>query len=155
MITSKSKFGSEIKRFGLIFMPINWVICLIVTLILYFSLGSPYALGYLLGSVTSYLTFGLHMKDVNDYGSPKANIIMKIFTNFGTRMAITAVILAISYFNNEMFNFICCAIGICIIKLFLFIFGLIFFGRQAKEEKKKLMSKKEEGSVVEEDEHQL
>ena len=94
------------------------------------------------------------MKDVNDYGSPKANIIMKIFTNFATRMAITAVILAISYFNNSLFNFICCAVGVCIIKLFLFIFGLIFFGRQAKQERKKLLEKQqEEGSVVEEDEH--
>lgn len=130
-------------------MPINWAICLIVTLILIFTLGRSYGLGYLLGSVTSYLTFGLHMKDVNDYGSKNANIFMKIFTNFATRMVITGLILFISYKFNDSFNFICCAIGVCVIKFFLIIFGIIFF---AKEKKKKEQIV-EEGGRDQENEH--
>ena len=135
MIRTKSKFAAELKRFGLIFMPINWGICLIVTitLLLVFKDDNSYALGYLLGSVTSYLTFGLHMKDVNDYGSEKANIIMKIFTNIFTRLAITAIVLVIAYFNNTMFRFVTTAIGILVIKLFLIIFGIFY----AKMEHKK------------------
>ena len=105
------KKTSEIKKFGLIFMPINWLICLIVTLILYFAVNESWGLGYLLGSLTSYLTFGLHMKSANDYGSKQANAYMHAFTNGGVRLLVSAAILMVAFFLNDEFNLIATFIG--------------------------------------------
>lgn len=116
---------NEIKKFGLIFMPINWVICITVTAILYFGFNKSWGLGYLLGSLTSYLTFGLHMKNANDYGSKGANAYMQAFTNSGVRFLISAAMLLIAFFLNDEFNLIATFIGMMVIKVLLFVFSII------------------------------
>ena len=105
-------------------MPINWLICLIVTLILYFVVNESWGLGYLLGSLTSYLTFGLHMKSVNDYGSKQANAYMHAFTNGGVRLLVSAAILMVAFFLNDEFNLIATFIGMMVIKVLLLIFSI-------------------------------
>lgn len=106
-------------------MPINWVICLIVTLILYFLVSHSWGLGYLLGSLTSYLTFGLHMKSVNDYGSKSANAYMHSFTNGGVRFLVSAAMLLIAFLLNDEFNLIATFIGMMVIKVLLLGFSII------------------------------
>ncbi len=106
-------------------MPINWVICLIVTLVLYFVVSESWGLGYLLGSLTSYLTFGLHMKDANDYGSKSANAYMHAFTNGGVRLLISAAMLLIAFLLNDEFNLIATFIGMMVLKVLLLGFSII------------------------------
>ena len=115
-------------------MPINWLICLIVTLILYFAVNESWGLGYLLGSLTSYLTFGLHMKSANDYGSKKANAYMHAFTNGGVRLLVSAAILMVAFFLNDEFNLIATFIGMMVIKVLLLIFSI---SREIIKNKKK------------------
>jgi len=134
MTNKTNQIINEVKKFGLIFMPINWVICAIVTIIL-FQLNESYGYGYLLGSITSYLTFGLHMKHSNDYGSEKANSYMQFFTNAGVRFIISAAMLFIAFYFNDLFNFICAAIGILVIKVLLIIFGIIYEIVNSKKKK--------------------
>lgn len=115
-------------------MPINWIICLIVTLILYFAVNESWGLGYLLGSLTSYLTFGLHMKSANDYGSKQANAYMHAFTNGGVRLLVSAAILMVAFFLNDEFNLIATFIGMMVIKVLLLIFSI---SREIIKNKKK------------------
>lgn len=106
-------------------MPINWVICIIVTIILYYAVNPSWGLGYLLGSLTSYLTFGLHMKSANDYGSKGANLYMQAFTNTGVRILISALMLLVAFMLNDEFNLIATFIGMMVIRVLLLIFSII------------------------------
>jgi len=115
-------------------MPINWGICLIVTLILLFSIkDNSYAYGYLLGSVTSYLTFSLHMKYVRDFGNEKPNVLIRVLANFGTRSLIWIIILFIAYKFDNYFKLLTTGIGLAVINLFVIVFGLIYYTNRNKK----------------------
>ena len=135
--------NDEIRRFAIVFMPINFGICLIVTLVLLLSFkDNSYAFGYLLGSLTSYLTFILHMRYVRDVGNEKPNILVRLLTNFGVRSLIWIAVLFIAYKFNNYFNLYTTGIGLVVINLFVFIFGIVYLKRNMKP---KMLPKKDHG----------
>ena len=127
MKKNKNRHYSEIKKFGIVFTPINWVICLIVTLVLYLCVNKDWAFYYMLGSLTSFMTFALHMKEANDYGSEKANATMRLFTNVGVRITLSGLMLAIAYFlpGKNIACLLSAFIGMIVLKVVLVIFVIV------------------------------
>lgn len=116
---------SDIKNFALVFIPINWIITGIVTLILYFSFeGNSVALGYLLGAVTSFLTFGLLMKSTSNIVDAKVSMMKRALTGNVVRMIISITIIAVTYYVDA-FNFIATIVGVMLLKIILILFVFI------------------------------
>lgn len=118
---TNEKLFSDVKNFAIIFMPINWMICIIVTTILYFGFGSEYGLGYALGSITSFLTFGLLMRNTTNVLTSKTSPIKKAFGGNFVRVLIQAIIVASTLYSDK-FNFIATLVGVMVLKVVLVIF---------------------------------
>ncbi len=112
---------SDVKSFGLVFIPINWIVCIIVSIILYFTLGDEVAFGYALGSITSYLTFGLSMKNTSNLTANNSSFKKQVMTGSFVRILISAAMIAVAFYD-ERFNFIATIVGILVLKLLLIIF---------------------------------
>ncbi len=121
---TNEKIFSDVKNFAFIFLPINWLICLIVSLILFF-INKNFALGYILGSITSFLTFGLLMKNTQSSLLPeKKSVVTKVMGSYFIRMIISAVVLIIA-FNDVRFEFFSTLAGLTVLKVVLVIFVLV------------------------------
>lgn len=122
---TNEKIFSDVKNFALIFVPINWAIGLIVTLILFLIFGSEVAFGYALGSLTALLTFGLLMKNTTSTLLPgKVSVRSKIFGNNIARLIISGFILCIAFYHPN-FNFYSTIAGLLVLKLVLIGFVLV------------------------------
>lgn len=116
---------SDVKQFSLVFIPINWLICIIVTAILYFVFSESIGLGYLLGSITSFLTFGLLMKNTQGSIQPgKTSVKTKILGGNVVRLIISLLILYLAY-ELPKFNFWATLAGLLVLKTILIVFVLV------------------------------
>lgn len=121
---TNEKIFSDVKNFAHIFIPINWLICLIVSLIL-FIINSKLGTGYVLGSITSFLTFGLLMKNTHSNLLPeKKSVVTKFMGSYAVRMLITAIVLVITFYDPR-FNFYATIAGLTVLKVVLVLFVLI------------------------------
>lgn len=114
----------EVKKFSKIILITNVIIlavCFIVLLIL--GLYS-YAFGYLLGSITSYVTYLMHANSVNNLNDDTKNPSKKSFASSMLRFFISAVVLAITLFVNFI-DIVWTFIGLMVIKLTIVIVGFI------------------------------
>ncbi len=124
MYLTNEKIFSDVKNFAYIFIPINWIICLAISLIL-FIINKEIALGYVLGAITSFLTFGLLMKNTKSSLSPeKTSVFTKVLGSYLTRLIISGVVLAIAFYDSR-FNFYSTIAGLSVIKIVLMFFVLI------------------------------
>lgn len=122
---TNEKIFSDVKEFALVFVPINWIISFIISIVLYFTLGTEYALGYILGALTSYLTFGLLMKNTqNSYQIGQTTAKAKVMGSYGIRTLVTFIMLLIAY-NNDKFNFFATIAGVLMLKLIMC--GFVFY----------------------------
>lgn len=122
---TNEKMFSDVKNFSYIFIPINWGICLIVTIILFICCEQEIPYGYILGSFTSYLTFGLLMKNTQSNLLPgKVSIKAKVVGGNIVRLAISFIILLVAYYNDN-FNFFATFAGLLVIKVVLVFFVII------------------------------
>ncbi len=124
MCLTNEKIFSDVKTLGAIFIPINWLICAIVTTILYFTMDKTVMMGYLLGSITSFLTFGLLMKSTSTLLEQKSKVKGKAFTNNFVRVVLTAVVVCSTLYLDK-FNFVATLIGVMVLKVALIIFVLV------------------------------
>lgn len=122
---TNEKMFSDVKQFSLVFIPINWLICLIVSLILLITMGKEVTMGYLLGSITSFLTFGLLMKNTSNVLQPaRVSFRSKIMGGSFVRLLVSLVILAAAFYSPN-FNFIATIVGMLVLKVVLVIFVVI------------------------------
>lgn len=124
MSLTNEKIFSDVKSLGAIFIPINWLICIIVSAILYFVAESDVFMGYLLGSITSFLTFGLLMKSTSSLLDSKTKVKSKAFTNNFVRVLLTAAVVCSTLYLDK-FNFIATLAGVMVLKITLVIFVLV------------------------------
>ncbi len=124
---TNEKMFSDVKQFSLVFMPVNWVICLIVSVTLYFTLGEEVTYGYVLGAMTSFLTFGLLMRNTSSTLQPtKKSVQAKIFGSNLIRLLISLVVLAAAYYIDGV-NFYATIAGLLVLKIVLIGFVSIRF----------------------------
>ncbi len=121
---TNEKMFSDIKNFALIFVPINWLISAVVTLILYLTLGSKVGLGYLFGSMTSFLTFGLLMKNTTTLVEQKTSLMKKAMTGNTVRLLISVCMIVVAYYIDN-FDFIATIVGVMVLKIILISFVFI------------------------------
>lgn len=116
---TNEKMFSDVKQFSLIFIPINWLICLVVSTVLYFTLGKTVMFGYLVGYMTSFLTFGLLMKNTSNSLQPSKNSVRaRIFGGNVVRLLISLVILAVTFYIDK-FDFYASIAGLLTLKIVL------------------------------------
>ncbi len=126
---TNEKIFSDVKQFALIFIPVNWVICLVISLILFPTLGSEIGMGYLLGAMTSFLTFGLLMKNTSSSiqgGNTKASVRGRILGGNIARLLISLVVLVVAYYTDN-FNFYATIAGLLVLKIILIGFVTVRF----------------------------
>ncbi|MFI3329187.1 MAG: ATP synthase subunit I [bacterium] len=121
---TNEKIFSDVKNFAHIFLPINWLICFVISLIL-FIISKEIAFGYILGALTSFLTFGLLMKNTQSSLLPeKKSVVTKILGGYVTRMIISGAILVVAFYDAR-FNFYSTIAGLTVLKIVLVIFVLV------------------------------
>lgn len=125
MYLTNEKMFSDVKQFALIFIPINWIVCLVVSIVLYFIFGKEVVMGYVLGTATSLLNFGLLMKNTTNVIQPQQiSVKSKIFGANIFRLLISAIVLVVSFYVST-FNFYSTIAGLLVFKLILFCFVAI------------------------------
>lgn len=125
MYLTNEKIFSDVKKFALIFMPINWGVFLIVTIILFTACDNEIAMGYVLGAVTSFLTFGLLMKNTSSSLQPKkVSVGARVFGGNISRLIISGVVLYVAFEYPE-FNVWATLAGLTVLKVILIGFVLI------------------------------
>lgn len=110
---------NNIKSFSKTVIVINLAILVIVSLVLLILKLYDWLIGYVLGSITSYITFLMHANSANNNSS-----VRHIFIGAGIRILISAIPLAICLFV-DFINIIAVFIGLVVIKLTILICGFI------------------------------
>ena len=116
--------NKEIDEFNRKIVPINGVILLVVLIVLLILQKYTWLFGYLLGSVTSYITYLMHVNNVkkidSDIHHPKRNA----FGSSLLRLSISAIALLIAFFV-EMIDIFATFIGLVVIKVVIMITGIL------------------------------
>lgn len=110
---------NNIKSFSKIVIIINLAILVVVSTVLLILEKYSWLLGYVLGSITSYITFLMHANSANNNSS-----VRHIFIGAGIRILISAIPLTLCLFV-EFINIIAVFIGLIVIKLTILIYGFI------------------------------
>lgn len=114
-------------------IPFVWVYGIIVTLVLYFvgknqGVDTKWAFSFALGLATSLMNFSLLTKAVRTALSrPEGTRMRYLMMQQGLRYAIYFVILLSVAFNNK-FDLIVTFVGMCSVKLVMFLYILITKG---------------------------
>lgn len=123
---------NEIYAFAKPFIILNIILSTIVVLILLFF-DYRYSLGYLLGAITSYITFIIHAYSINNLGEDNKAFI-KSFGNAMFRFLISGLALLLAFFFN-LFNIISTFAGLVVIKFLMIIYAFIYHKKTQKEAK--------------------
>lgn len=116
--------NKEIKEFSKKIILINLIILLVVLIVLLILGKYSYALGYCLGSITSYITYLMHVNNVKQIGDSIHHPKRNAFAAVSLRLAISATALLIAFFV-KMIDIIATFIGLLVIKVVILIAGII------------------------------
>lgn len=111
--------ASNIKEFSKSILLINLIILTIVSIVLLIIGDYSWLIGYLLGSITSYITFLFHANSASKNTTTK-----QIVASAGLRTLLTALPLAICLFVSFI-NMFATFIGLLVIKVVILIFSFI------------------------------
>lgn len=123
---------NEIKLFRNKILLINVVILLVTIIMLLILRKYSWIIGYLLGSITSYITFSIHVNSVSKVGKTDKNERKRSIASALFRFLISAACLSIALFIGWI-NIIATFIGLLVIKLTIIVYGFI---TEIKKERK-------------------
>lgn len=112
--------NNEIKEFSKKILLINTIIAVVVTIVLLIIKKYSWALGILLGSIASDITFLMHVKNTERLGIDIKHPERNAFANSILRLVVSAVALLIAFFISWI-NIIATFIGMMIIKVVILI----------------------------------
>jgi hypothetical protein len=110
---------NNIKSFSKSVIIINLSILVVVSIVLLILGLYSWLIGYILGSITSYITFLMHANSASNNSS-----VRHIFIGAGIRILISAIPLALCLFV-DFINIIAVFIGLIVIKVTILILGFI------------------------------
>ena len=110
---------NDIKAFSKTIIFINLIILIVVSIVLLILGEYNWLLGYLLGSITSYITFLMHASSASTKTKAK-----QIAFAAGIRTLISAACLCIAFFVSFI-DLIATFIGLLVIKVTILVFSFI------------------------------
>ena len=123
--------NKEIKTFSKLILIVNGILLLVVFAVLLILQLYSWAIGYLLGSITSYITYLMHANNVNKIDANTKNPVRKSVASALLRLLISAAILFIALYV-DFINLYATFIGLLVIKLTVFIVGFILEIKKSK-----------------------
>ena len=122
----------EINKFSKTLLLVNVVILSIASLI-FLMLGMySWFIGYLLGSITSYITYLMHVNNIKKIGFGIKNPKKNAMVSYLSRLGVSAIALAIALFVKWI-DIFATFIGLLIIKVTLFIVPFVVGINKNKE----------------------
>ena len=116
--------NNEIKEFSKKVIFLSIILSLITLIVLLIIRKNSLALGILLGSITSYITFLMHGNNIKRFGHDIKHPSKNAFAHSLLRLAISATALLIA-FLLEWINIIATFIGLMIIKVVILIVSFL------------------------------
>lgn len=124
--------NNEIRKFSKLVLLVNLIILIVCSITLLIIQKYSWLIGYILGSVTSYITYLMHAHYADKFGDNNKVSTKKSVTNALLRIFISAIVLTIALFV-DFIDIIATFIGLLVIKLTIFFIG---FGLGIKKDKK-------------------
>lgn len=112
--------NNQIKVFAKKVMLINLAILIISSIILLIFQKYSWLLGYLLGALTSYITFIMHANSVNKLGITTKNPTKSSIASALLRLSISAICLLIALFVSWI-DLLATFIGMLVIKVVIIV----------------------------------
>jgi F0F1-type ATP synthase assembly protein I len=125
--------NNEIKEFNKKILPINIIVLFIVLIVLLILQKYTWLLGYLLGSLTSYITYLMHVNNVKQIDGNIRHPQRNAFSKAILRLSISAIALLIALFV-EMIDIIATFIGLLVIKVIILFTAIILEVIKSKKE---------------------
>ena len=124
--------NNEIRKFSKLVLIFNLFILFICSIVLLIIQKYSWLIGYILGSVTSYITYLMHAHYADKFGNNYKSSTKQSVTNALLRIFISALVLFIALFV-DFIDIIATFIGLIVIKLTIFFIG---FGLGIKKDRK-------------------
>ena len=115
--------NKEISEFNKKLIPINGIIFFVVLIVLLVLQKYTWVLGYLLGSVTSYITYFMHVNHAVRF-SENSGVKQSVSSSM-LRTLVSVIPLLIAFFV-DFIDIFATFIGLLIIKFSIFIIGFCF-----------------------------
>ena len=123
--------NKEIRTFSKLILIVNGILLtVVITILLVLKLYS-WSIGYLFGSIISYITYLMHVNNVEKIDGNTKNPARKSVASALLRLLISAAILFVALYV-EFINFYATFVGLLVIKFTVFIVGFI---REIKKSK--------------------
>ena len=116
--------NNEIKIFSKKVLTINLIILIVVSFALLLMQQYSWVIGYVLGSITSYITYLMHVNNVDKMCLNKKSPVKSSVASALLRFCISALCLAIGVFV-EWVNIYATFIGLLVIKLTIYVLGFM------------------------------
>lgn len=124
--------NKDTKTFSKLIILINVILLLVVSIFLLILQKYSWVIGYLIGTITSYITYLMHVNNVNKLGVNTKNPVRNSIGSALLRLLISAVVLLISVYVNWI-NLYATFIGLLVIKLTIVVVGFIMEIKKTKE----------------------
>lgn len=124
--------NKETKTFSKLIILINVILLLVVSIFLLILQKYSWVIGYLIGTITSYITYLMHVNNVNKLGVNTKNPVRNSISSALLRLLISAVVLLVSVYVNWI-NLYATFIGLLVIKLTILVVGFIMEIKKPKE----------------------
>ena len=123
--------NQEIKRFSNIIIYVNTIILFITFLVFMILKMYSWALGYLIGSLTSYVTYLMHVNNVNNISEDTKSPMKMAIKSTMLRLLVSAIPLAIALFFDWI-NIIATFIGLLTIKVIIMVIAIVLESKKSK-----------------------
>lgn len=117
--------NQEIKIFSKIVIPINVIISVVSICVLLLLRKYSWTLGFLLGSCTSYITYLMHVNNVNKMSEYTRSPRKSATSSYLLRLLVSAIPLAVALYFSA-FDIVATFIGLLTIKVTMVIALVIF-----------------------------
>ena len=123
--------NNDTKRFTNLVLLVNVIILTIVSIVLLLLQQYSLVIGYAMGSITSYITYLMHVNNINKLDINTKNPVKKTVASALLRFFISAIVLLVALYVNWI-NLYATFIGLLVIKLTIIICGFIMEIRKNK-----------------------
>ena len=125
--------NDNLEKFKKIIISISFIISAVVAIILLICKKYSWSLGILLGSIISIITFLMHVKNIDRFGSDIKHPERNAFANSILRLGVSAIGLLIAFFISWI-DIIATFIGLMIIKVVILIVPFVMDTKRIKKE---------------------
>lgn len=115
---------NEIRAFSKLILTVNMIVLFVVSIVLLILKQYSWLIGYLFGSITSYITYLMHANNVSKLGLSSKHPVRSSVSSAILRLCISAVSLLIALYVSWI-NIYATFIGLLVIKLTVIIVSFI------------------------------